>query len=103
MSKEVRRFEEEQRTASAVTQARQCAWTKWNDIKPIKLSWKSLIAMQSLAMSFLLLSTYDLLPNEANLELGDIRIRICTFTVKVIGVPCAICMSTIASNVHMVA
>ena len=58
-----------QRTASAVTQAKQCAWTKWNDSEPIKLSWKSLIAMEPLAISFLLRSTYDLLPNATNLKL----------------------------------
>ena len=69
VSKEVRMFEEEQRKASAVTQAKQCAWTKWNDIEPIKLSWKSLIAMEPLAISFLLRSTYDLLPNATNLKL----------------------------------
>ena len=63
VSKEVRMFEGEQRTASAVTQAKQWAWTKWNDIEPIKLSWKSLIAMEPLAISFFLCSTYDLLPN----------------------------------------
>ena len=56
----------EQRAASAVTQAKQCPWTKWND-KIIKLSWKSLIAI--LAISFLLRSTYDLLPNATNLKL----------------------------------
>ena len=50
VSKEVRMFEEEQRTASAVTLAKQYAWTKWNDIEPIKLSWKSLIAMEPLAL-----------------------------------------------------
>ena len=50
VSEEVRMFEEEQRKASAVTQAKQCAWTKWNDIEPIKLSWKSLIAMEPLAI-----------------------------------------------------
>ena len=66
---EVRMFEEEQRKASAVTQAKQCAWTKWNDIEPIKLSWKSLIAMEPLAISFHLRSTYDLLPNATNLKL----------------------------------
>ena len=38
VSEEVRMFEEEQRKASAITQAKQCAWTKWNDIEPIKLS-----------------------------------------------------------------
>ena len=69
VSKEVRMFEEEQRKASAVTQAKQCAWTKWNDIEPIKLSWKSLIAVEPLAISFLLHSTYDLLPNATNLKL----------------------------------
>ena len=69
VSEEVRIFEEEQRKASAVTQAKQCAWTKWNDIEPIKLSWKSLIAMEPLAISFLLRSTYDLLPNATNLKL----------------------------------
>ena len=40
------------KTATAVTQDKQCAWTKWNDIEPIKLSWKSLIAMEPLAISF---------------------------------------------------
>ena len=68
VSEEVRMFEEEQRKASAVTQANQCAWTKWNDIEPIKLSWKSLIAMETLAILFLLRSTYDLLPNATNLK-----------------------------------
>ena len=69
VSEEVRMFEEEQRKASAFTQAKQCAWTKWNDIEPIKSSRKSLIAMEPLAISFLLRSTYDLLPNVTNLKL----------------------------------
>ena len=69
VSEEVRMFEEAQRKASAVTQAKQCAWTKWNDIEPIKLLWKSLIAMEPLAISFLLRSTYDLLPNAKILKL----------------------------------
>ena len=69
VSEEVRMFEEEQRKASAVTQATQWAWTKWNDIEPIKLSWKSLIAMEPQAISFLLRCTYDLLPNAINLKL----------------------------------
>ena len=69
VSEEVRMFEEEQRKASAITQAKQCAWTKWNDIEPIKLSWKSLISMEPLTISFLLRSNYDLLPNATNLKL----------------------------------
>ena len=54
VSEEVRMFEEEQKTATAVTQAKQCAWKKWNDIEPIELSRKSLIVMEPLAISFLL-------------------------------------------------
>ena len=69
VSEEGRMFKEELRTASAVTQAKQCAWTKWNDIEPIKLLWKSLIAMELLVISFLLCSTYELLPNATNLKL----------------------------------
>ena len=71
VSEEVRMFEKEQRKGSAVTQAKQCAWTKWNDIEPIKLSWKSLIGMETLAISFLLRTTYDLLPNATNLKLWE--------------------------------
>ena len=71
VSEENRIFEEEKRTASAVTQAKQCAWTKWNDIEPIESSWKSLIAMETLAISFLLRSTYNLLPNATNLQLWE--------------------------------
>ena len=40
VSEEIRMFEKGQRTVSVVTQAKQHAWTKWNDIEPIKLSWK---------------------------------------------------------------
>ena len=69
VSEEVGMFDEEQRKASAVTQAKLCAWTKWNDIEPIKLSWKSFIAMEPLVIPFLLCSTYDLLPNATNLKL----------------------------------
>ena len=69
VNKDTRMFEEEQRKVSAVTKAKQCAWTKWNDIEPIKLSWKSLIAVEPLAISFLLRSTYDLLPNATKLKL----------------------------------
>ena len=78
VSKEVKMFEEEQRTATAVTQAKQCAWTKCNDIEPIKLSWKSLIVIEPLAISFLLHSTYDLLPNATILKLwGNTDLDLC--------------------------
>ena len=41
----------------------------WNDIEPIKLLWKSLIAMEPLAISFLLHSMYDLWTIVTNLKL----------------------------------
>ena len=50
VNEEFRIFEEEQRTAIAATQAKPCAWTKWNEIEPIKQSWKSLIAMEPQAI-----------------------------------------------------
>ena len=89
VSKEVRMFEEEQRTASAVIQAKQCSWTKWNDIEPIKLSWKSLIAMEPLAISFLLRSTYELLPNATNLKLWGYTDSDLFLSYKSDRVPCA--------------
>lgn len=62
VTEEIKMFEEEKRKATAVTQAKQCAWTTWSDIEPVKLSWNTLIEMEPLAISYLLRSTYDLLP-----------------------------------------
>ena len=77
VSEEVRMFKEEQRTATAVTQTKKCAWTKWNVIKPIRLWWKSLISMEPLGISFLLHSTYDL-ANATNLKLwGYTNLDLC--------------------------
>ena len=90
VTEEVRMFEEDQRTATAVIQAKQCAGTKLNDIEPFKLSWKSLIAMEPLVISFLLRSTYDL-PNATNQNLWGYTDSDLCFRVKVIGVPCAMC------------
>ena len=87
VSKEVMMFEEEQRIATAVTQAKQCVWKKWNDIKPIKLSWKSLIAMEPLLISFLLCCTYDLQLNATNLKLWGYTDPDLCFSLKMIGVP----------------
>ena len=68
VSEEVMMSEEEQRTVSAVTQVKQYAWTKWNDIEPIILSWKSLIAIKLMEISSLLRSAYDHLLNATNLK-----------------------------------
>lgn len=65
---EVRMFEEDERTTIAITHAKQCAWTNWNDIGSIYISWKSLVAMEPLLILFLLHSTCDLLLNVTNLK-----------------------------------
>ena len=83
---------------------KKCAWTKWNDIKPIKLSWKSLNAMEPPAISFLLRSTYDLLPNATNLKLWAYNDSDLCFSCKNYRsnlAPCTIGMSTITSDVHV--
>ena len=52
-------------------------------IEPIKLLWKSLIAMEPLAISLLLRSTYDLLPNATKLKLwGYTNSDLCLGTLR---------------------
>ena len=63
---ELHKFEEEKRIAAAAGQAKQCAWMTWEGAQARKLSWSSLLAMEPLALSFLLRSTYNLLPTPAN-------------------------------------
>ena len=47
-------------------------------MEPIKLLWKSLIAMEPMAISFLLCFTHDLLPNVTNLKLwGYTNLDLC--------------------------
>ena len=66
VTEEVRAFEEEKRIAIAAGQAKQCAWTNWNDVEPRKISWSQMISIEPLALSFLLRSTFDLLPTPVN-------------------------------------
>lgn len=83
VTEEIKMFEEEKRKATAVTQAKQCAWTTWSDIEPVKLSWNTLIEMEPLAISYLLRSTYDLLPCASNLkQWGYIDSDLCTICQK---------------------
>ena len=63
---ELHMLEEEKRMAAAAGQAKQCAWMTWEGAQARKLTWSSLMAMESLALSFLLRSTYNLLPTPAN-------------------------------------
>jgi hypothetical protein len=57
---------EEKRMATAAGQAKQCAWINWEGAEARKLSWSMILAMEPLALSFLLRSTYNLLPTPAN-------------------------------------
>ena len=63
-------IEEEKRVATAAGQAKQCAWMNWEVAEARKMSWSSLMTMDSLALSFLLHSTYNLLPTPANKQWG---------------------------------
>ena len=63
---ELKMIEEEKRVATAAGQAKQCAWMNWEEAEARKLSWSSLMTMEPLALSFLLRSTYNLLPTPAN-------------------------------------
>ena len=63
---ELKMTEEEKRVATAAGQAKQCAWMNWEEAEARKLSWSSLMTMEPLALSFLLRSTYNLLPTPAN-------------------------------------
>ena len=66
---EIRHMEEETRQAISVGFAKQCAWTKWEDAEPKKITWPTFFTIEPLRLSFLLRSTYDLLPSPANLRL----------------------------------
>ena len=63
---ELKMIEEEKRVATAAGQAKQCAWKNWEEAEARKLSWSSLMTMEPLALSFLLRSTYNLLPTPAS-------------------------------------
>ena len=63
---ELKMIEEEKRVATAAGQAKQCAWMNWEEAEARKLSRSSLMTMEPLALSFLLRSTYNLLPTPAN-------------------------------------
>ena len=63
---ELHMIQEEKRVATASGQAKQCAWMNWEGAEARKLSWSSLMTMEPLALSFLLRSTYNLLPTPAN-------------------------------------
>ena len=65
---EVSAIDEETRSTTAAGSAKQCAWSCWKEAEQRKLSWHTLAQMEPLRISFLLRSTYDLLPTPTNLK-----------------------------------
>ena len=69
VTEEVHNLEEETRKTHASRFSKQCAWTGWDQVEPKKISWPTLLQMEPLRLSFILRSTYDLLPTASNLKL----------------------------------
>ena len=64
---EVKSIEEESRFQKAVQQPQQGQWTNWDETYQRSLSWNDIWHMAPLRISYLIRSTYDLLPSNANL------------------------------------
>ena len=71
VAQEIRRRMEDKRVAQAVTQAQQGQWTRWEDVAQRKLSWRELWHMDPEHLSFIIRSTYDLLPTPVNCHRWD--------------------------------
>ena len=66
-----RKGEEEERPVKAVGMAKQGAWTRWEGVTELKISWEDLWKVEPERMQFMLKSTYDLLPTPSNLVLWN--------------------------------
>ena len=64
---EVKSIEEESRFQKAAQQPLQGQWTNWEETYQRSLSWNDIWHMAPLRISYLIRSTYDLLPSNANL------------------------------------
>ena len=65
---EVRHQEEAARCATAVSQAQQGRWMKWEGVERRKITWSDLWSMESNRLSFIIRATYDVLPSPTNLH-----------------------------------
>lgn len=65
---DVRRQEEAERSAKAVSLAKQGQWMRWEGLEKRKLSWKELWEMETNNISFIIRATYDVLPCPKNLQ-----------------------------------
>lgn len=68
VQRELRKGEEEDRHAKAVTMKNQGSWLNWEKAKDRKLSWNELWRMGEHKIRFLLRAVYDVLPSPTNLR-----------------------------------
>ncbi len=68
MVEEVRRQEEVERSAKAVSLVKQGQWMRWEGLERRKLSWRELWEMEASNISFIIRATYDVLPSPKNLH-----------------------------------
>lgn len=59
---------EDERFVKAVGQAQQGRWTQWESLESRTISWNELLSFEPLLLSFLLKSSYDVLPTPSNLH-----------------------------------
>ena len=64
---EVRKDEDNKRFQKAAQQSQQGEWTNWEDALQKSLSWNDIWQLAPLRLSFIIRSTYDLLPLKTNL------------------------------------
>ncbi|KAG5277490.1 hypothetical protein AALO_G00118230 [Alosa alosa] len=64
----LRHQEEAARCATAVSQAQQGRWTKWEGVERRNITWSDLWSMESNRLSFIIRATYDVLPSPTNLH-----------------------------------
>ena len=64
---EVRKDEDNKRFQKAVQQSQQGQWTNWEGALQKSLSWNEIWQLAPLRLSFIIRSTYDLLPSKTNL------------------------------------
>jgi ribA/ribD-fused uncharacterized protein len=69
---EVKSMQEEKRVVRAASMKKQGSWLNWESIQAKRTSWKDLMAMEPLQISFRLRSIYDLLPSPSNLCLWNL-------------------------------
>jgi len=65
----VRKQEERMKCIKAISQAKQGEWMRWQSVEQRKMGWQDLWSMEENRISFLIRSTYDVLPSPQNLNL----------------------------------